>query len=250
LKEYVVTTKSKEEKTQISENMLKTVQDVLSLFLSLGTLLSISGFIVVNSYLSIYTRVSYFSRIESLRYIVAGVPVIIVALTVLGIFVGVLAAAVSIRQKRPINWGSLTDVLQYITKDWISYLVTALIVFTASRFYGLNWYGLVPFYLGGGSSSDVMIVLEDATTLMELGFQPYQPLSNRTNSVYLLMKLTDGILVFDQVSNRTIAIQDSVIKGLLSYDNMNLINNQLLPTFTATADTIAVTPEVTVSLGP
>lgn len=239
----------------LSEATFKTIQNLLSMLLGFATILTASGFIIVNIHLSRFTTMLGYS-VSPTQYITAGLGFWLV-----GLFCGFIVWRLTSNTK-PLNknekWGSyskeqVVEILKhsrsvlsgFLRERRFSELFTAIrylflirsvlateqiAVTLSSRrgrlsfivFYfilgGIAWgllYMNVPRYLGGGYPAYISIVLKQGVDAKSIGLTLETTNSNRTFPVILLANLNDGILIVDSVSGRVVELHNDTILALV-----------------------------------
>ena len=266
-KEEVKPKQEPENKLSLAETFLKNLQSTITFIVGLAAIFTASGFIVINSYLSKYTDIFGYNIVAT-QYITAGIGAWLWGFLVLGYIV--IASAVLIT---PVSVASFiiyfvvlqTSICSYsspepLRKQWVSAYKDVLqktrsalkriyqsnvyrvilafigLVFGILGFsvYCTSVYETMPRYLGGGSPSEIIIVLNNPAKPTDFGLSQDANFQNRTMVVDRLAELTDGILVFDRHTETVAAIKDSAIIGIIDP------NSGIRPIATPEA-----TPEVT-----
>ncbi len=217
-------------------NFLKAAQAILTFVFGLGGLLTVSGFIIVNVYLSRFTGI-YLYSVNPSQYLAAAIgalsfgllllfgcfAIVILLLIVLLIYQFKRRDESSIREtlrsfsRREVLKTLRTTLWQRFTQPDIL-LLSTLFVILGSFSYGLSIYPQVPRFLGGGQPVPIAVIFKDANNIASFGFEPLSTHHPDVVGLVLLAELSDGLLVY-YVSNGNYAaiVKNDEISGVLDW---------------------------------
>jgi hypothetical protein len=182
-------------------NLIKTLQDLLSIVVGLVGVLTAMGFVVLSTYLSRYTDIFGYN-ITASQYITAGFGAFfIVGLLILVIYL-ILFTLNLIRIK--------SDTIRRITLIVLS----SVFLLFGSIFYGQHLYENVPRNVGGGIPSYIIIVFKEKDTANLLSLSNGAQ-NKRTLRLQRLAELTDGLLVRDIYTSTIAIVRNDSILGVI-----------------------------------
>ncbi|MBI1280135.1 MAG: hypothetical protein GC179_18545 [Anaerolineaceae bacterium] len=226
------------------EKIWKQLAPKLMNLVNISALLTVAGFFVVQSYLSSFTSLFTFN-ISVTQYLAAGVNLILaifwnLILPVLAysfilafvlVFLYFLGRFSFNRSKRVQNlWTRfLSRILPLYQRlrlalrvIWAIYQVFAgglfvLLVIGVAFIYGTSYYAQSPRMFGGGMPSEVILVFreEQPTQPSIWGFPINTATPRQSEPVQLLIELTDGVIVRDTATNKTIIVKNDVLQGII-----------------------------------
>lgn len=246
------------------------LKNVVPSLLNAVFLVILSGYLVINGYLSKYTHLPLYN-ISLSQYIAAGlnfflavysIPILVILglltiVLVYGVFMAVRAEVIirrrtsrrdNMQQAQYAELKKLSnqeDIDQWTKKqlDEVAFafspakpirslmatydrvqkpigtalvIVYLLIAVFGSPFYGAVFYGNSDRILGGGKSTDVIIVFKDSPKNTGWSFS-VDATNERSERVKLLLQLSDGVLVWDEAHKMTAEIENDVIQGIIDY---------------------------------
>lgn len=244
-------------------SFLQTIQSLLAFVVGSAGVLTASGFIIVNIYLSRYTSIHIYDVIPT-QYLVASVGALIFSLFLLLLLSAVGSLLIVIYVKYRIYRGDLGDIsltkffqvlfsrdVMVHIKLRITHLLptatlaTIISVTLFSVSFGLLIYPRLPRSVGGGAPVVIGVVFKDSNAMTAFGFRPAASSLPNVVAVGLLAELSDGLLVMgftQSMSYYVVVVKNDEIRGIIDIESM--VNAGFFDNSGADATPVA-TPEVT-----
>lgn len=254
------------------KNFLEFVQTIFSIGLGLSTLMLLSGFIIVNSYLRRFTDVHAYN-VSTGQYFAAGISfwavgILFTAIIMFlngfefsegrlrapGTYQGFLLIDLMVNptklKKHLFKRGRSQEEAQNYIRQYRTPMIilSFIIVMGIGSAYGIFLYGTIDRQLGGGRPSTVILSLKPEYPALSLGLTSNLAGPNITTTVWLLAELTDGLLIADPNTGRVVAVRNDAIVAVI---DDTVAESLIVPSATPTATpTATFTPVPTVTATP